>query len=115
MYLNYPYRIPIIGWADEIRALTKEMALKFYERWYSPNNAILVVAGAVDPGEVKRLATKYFGAIPAKNLNLRNRVEEPPQIAARRLTMESKQVGAGDTVHQVTYMERLNMPSLCKS
>jgi zinc protease len=44
MYLNYPYRIPIIGWADEIRALTKEMALKFYERWYSPNNAILVVA-----------------------------------------------------------------------
>ena len=105
MYLNYPYRIPIIGWADEIRALTKEMALKFYERWYSPNNAILIVAGAVDPGEVRRLATKYYGAIPAKNLISRNRVEEPLQIAARRLTMESKQVG------QASWSRRYSAPS----
>ena len=105
MYLNYPYRIPIIGWADEIRALTKEMALKFYERWYSPNNAILIVAGAVDPGEVRRLATKYYGAIPAKNLISRNRVEEPSQIAARRLTMESKQVG------QASWSRRYSAPS----
>ena len=40
MFLNYPYRIPIIGWADEIRALTKEMALAFYDRWYAPLSLI---------------------------------------------------------------------------
>ena len=105
MYLNYPYRVPIIGWADEIRGLTKEMALAFYDRWYAPDNAILVVAGAVDPGEVKRLANRYYGTIPAKNLNPRNRVKEPPQLAARRLTMESGQVG------QASWSRRYSAPS----
>ena len=105
MFLNYPYRIPIIGWADEIRALTKEMALAFYDRWYAPDNAILVVAGAVDPEEVKRLANQYYGAIPAKNLTSRNRVKEPPQIAARRLKMESGQVG------QASWSRRYRAPS----
>ncbi len=105
MYLNYPYRVPIIGWANEIRGLTKEMALAFYDRWYAPDNAILVVAGAVDTEEVKRLANRYYGAIPAKNLNPRNRVKEPPQLAARRLTMESGQVG------QANWSRRYSAPS----
>ena len=105
MYLNYPYRVPIIGWADEIRGLTKEMALAFYDRWYAPDNAILVVAGAVDPGEVKRLANRYYGTIPAKNFTPRNRVKEPPQLAARRLTMESGQVG------QASWSRRYSAPS----
>jgi zinc protease len=93
IYLAYPYRIPIIGWAHEIKKLSKKTALDFYNRWYSPNNAILVVAGAVTKEDVKRLAQRYYGGIPAKNIENRKRVLEPPQIAPRRLTMESGQVG----------------------
>ena len=105
MYLTYPYRIPIIGWANEIKRLNKEMALTFYDRWYAPNNAILVVAGAVAGEDVKELAEIYYGVIPKKQLEQRRRVQEPPQIAARRLTMDSEQVG------QASWSRRYRAPS----
>jgi zinc protease len=105
MYLTYPYRVPIIGWANEIKRLNKEMALTFYDRWYAPNNAILVVAGAVDGEDVKELAEIYYGVIPKKQLEQRRRVQEPPQIAARRLTMDSEQVG------QASWSRRYRAPS----
>ena len=65
LYLNHPYRIPIIGWDHEISALNTEAALAFYRRWYAPNNAVLVVAGDVSADEVRRLAMKHFA--PLKN------------------------------------------------
>ena len=105
MYLTYPYRVPIIGWANEIKRLNKEMALTFYDRWYAPNNAILVVAGAVAGEDVKELAEIYYGVIPKKQLDQRRRVQEPPQIAARRLTMDSEQVG------QASWSRRYRAPS----
>jgi zinc protease len=105
MYLTYPYRIPIIGWANEIKRLNKEMALTFYDRWYAPNNAILVVAGAVAGEDVKELAEIYYGVIPKKQLEQRRRVQEPPQIAARRLTMDSEQIG------QASWSRRYRAPS----
>jgi zinc protease len=105
MYLTYPYRVPIIGWANEIKRLNKEMALTFYDRWYAPNNAILVVAGAVAGEDVKELAEIYYGVIPKKQLEQRRRVQEPPQIAARRLTMDSEQVG------QASWSRRYRAPS----
>ena len=105
MYLTYPYRVPIIGWANEIKRLNKEMALTFYDRWYAPNNAILVVAGAVAGEDVKELAEIYYGVIPKKQLEERRRVQEPPQITARRLTMDSEQVG------QASWSRRYRAPS----
>lgn len=105
MYLTYPYRVPIIGWANEIKRLNKKMALTFYDRWYAPNNAILVVAGAVAGEDVKELAEIYYGVIPKKQLEQRRRVQEPPQIAARRLTMDSEQVG------QASWSRRYRAPS----
>src|ERR1700745_1850071 len=47
LYLNHPYGRPVIGWHHEIEKLTREEALAFYRRFYAPNNAILVIAGAV--------------------------------------------------------------------
>ena len=92
-YLNHPYRIPIIGWRQEVEQLTLEDALDFYRTYYAPNNATLIVAGDVDPAEVERLAEKYYGPLaPTEGLGPRARPQEPPQIAPRRLTYEDGRV-----------------------
>lgn len=92
LYLNHPYRLPVIGWENEIRNLSTETALAFYRRWYAPNNAVLVVAGDVNADEVRQLAEKYYGQVPAKAVPDRRRPAEPPQYAARRVTLKSAQV-----------------------
>jgi len=91
-YLNHPYRIPIIGWDHEIEDLGTENALAFYRKWYAPNNAILIVAGDVDPDEVRRLAEKFYGPIPRADVPARERTVEPPQRAERRVTLTSPRV-----------------------
>src|ERR687893_2466652 len=63
LYLNHPYGRPIIGWNHEIRALDRQTALDFYKRYYTPNNAVLVVAGDVMPDEVRHLAEGTYGKI----------------------------------------------------
>ncbi|SDX31334.1 zinc protease [Ruegeria halocynthiae] len=92
-YLNHRYGVPIIGWKHEMEALDMDDALSFYQTHYAPNNAILVVTGDVDPGEVRALADQYYGVIPA-NLDLPERVrsQEPPQTAERRLTYKDARV-----------------------
>ncbi|MEI4233174.1 M16 family metallopeptidase [Roseovarius sp. D22-M7] len=92
-YLNHPYGVPIIGWRHEIDTLDREAALKFYEKYYAPNNAILVVAGDVTPDEVRTLAQEHYGAIPANSdLPPRARPQEPPQQAERRAMMRDARV-----------------------
>ena len=61
MYQNHPYGVPVIGWMHEIEKLTREDAIDFYERYYAPNNAILIVAGDVEPQAVLDLAQKHYG------------------------------------------------------
>jgi zinc protease len=85
-YLNHPYGIPVIGWRQEVEQLTREDAFSFYRRYYAPNDAIVVVAGDVDPEEVKALAEKYYGPLaPTVDLPERARPQEPPQLAERRV------------------------------
>ncbi|MCP4818356.1 MAG: insulinase family protein, partial [Shimia sp.] len=64
-YQNHRYGVPIIGWMHEMEDLSLEDARAFYDTYYAPNNAILLVAGDVDPNEVKALAEQYYGVIPA--------------------------------------------------
>lgn len=92
LYLNHPYGSPVIGWRSEIAELTLDDALRFYAAHYSPDNAILVVAGDVSPEEVERLAKIHFGPIPAAGVSPRHRPEEPPQLAARQLEMADPRV-----------------------
>ncbi len=74
--------------------LSREDALRFYKRYYAPNNAILVVAGDVTVDEVKRLAEETYGKIPANpEVDTRSRPQEPPHIAARRLTLKDPRAG----------------------
>lgn len=93
LYLNHPYGIPIIGWKHEMEGLTQADAEAFYAAHYAPDNAILVVAGDVDPDEVKALAETHYGPIPpAGDIQPRNRPSEPPQIAPRRMTLTDERV-----------------------
>jgi zinc protease len=74
-------------------SLDMDDALAFYDLYYSPNNAILVVSGDVDPDEVRTLAEQYYGVIPANpDLPDRLRTEEPPQTAERRLVFRAARV-----------------------
>ncbi len=91
-YLNHPYGRPVIGWEHEIRGLTLEQILAFHKRWYAPNNAVLVVAGDITAAELKPLAEKYYGVIPAGTVPQRLRPSEPPQRAAREVTMRDARV-----------------------
>ncbi len=93
-YLNHPYGIPIIGWKHEAHSLGLEDAVTFYKSHYGPNNAVLVVAGDVNPEEVRALAEKHYGVIPANPLiERRERVTEPPQLAERRLVYADPRIG----------------------
>ena len=92
-YMNHPYGIPIIGWRHEMAGLTLQDALDFYERFYAPNNAVLVVAGDVDPAEIEALALEHYGPLePTPGLGARDRPQEPPQIAPRRVDLADERV-----------------------
>ncbi len=92
-YLNHRYGVPIIGWRHEMETLDLAKALDFYELNYSPNNAILIVAGDASPEEVRRLAEEHYGPIPANpEIGPRARPQEPPQMAERRLVLRDPRV-----------------------
>ncbi|MGL4239228.1 M16 family metallopeptidase [Tabrizicola sp.] len=92
-YMNHPYSIPIIGWRHEMEELSREDALEYYERFYAPNNATLVIAGDVTPEEVRALAEKHYGPLePSDGIAPRERPQEPPQLAERRITLEDQRV-----------------------
>lgn len=92
-YLNHPYGRPVIGWMSEVESLALEDAVSFYERFYAPNNAILIVAGDVTPEEVRALAEEHYGPLePTEGLEPRERPQEPPQTAERRLVYEDARV-----------------------
>jgi zinc protease len=91
-FLNHPYGNPVIGWDHEIQALTRDDMMEFYRSWYAPNNAILVVVGDVTVDQVRPLAEKYYGRIPARDLPARIEWREPPTAAAQRITLSDPQV-----------------------
>lgn len=92
LFLNHPYRIPVIGWQHEMATLTQAGALDFYRRHYAPNNAILIVSGDVTVDQVRGLAAKYYAPIPRRDIAPRKRLREPLHVAARRVVLESDRV-----------------------
>ncbi len=92
LYLNHPYGTPVIGWRAEMEGLTRADALAFYERYYAPDNAILVVAGDVTPEEVRALAEEHYGPLEPSSAPRDARPQEPPHRAARRIVMEDARV-----------------------
>jgi zinc protease len=103
LYTHHPYGKPIIGWQHEIEDLGREDALAYYRRFYTPENAILIVAGDVTEADVRELAARIYGAIPARGETPdRKRPREPEPRAHRRVTLTDEKVEQPS--HQCVYL-----------
>lgn len=99
-FMHHPYRLPVIGWMHEIKSYTRDDVERFYERWYAPNNAILIVAGDISAEELRPLAEATYGRVLPREVPERTRLSEPPQLASRRIELSD---------------ERVRLPSLIRS
>lgn len=88
-WFNSPYGQPVIGWMSDIEAYTVQDLRDWYARWYTPSNALLVVAGDVDPDAVRRMAQEHFGDIPGRPVPVSKPREEPSQRGERRITVQA--------------------------
>jgi len=91
-YQSHPYKNPIIGWMSDLENMTVADAREWYDRWYAPNNAILVIVGDVDANEVFRLAQKNYGTIakhPLLPISARKPQTEPPQTGTKRIIVKA--------------------------
>ena len=106
LFTHHPYGIPVIGWGHEIEGLNREDALAYYKRFYTPENAILVVAGDVEPKEARALAEETYGKIkPRGGKPQRVRPMEPPTVANRLVKV------ADDKVEQPGWQRHYLAPS----
>jgi len=89
VFMASPYRRPVVGWMSDLDAMTPDDARAFHRQWYVPANAAVVVAGDVDVAEVRRLADKYYGTIPARAVPARKPRLEPAQAGVRRIEFKA--------------------------
>jgi zinc protease len=98
LWVNHPYGVPVIGWRSEIEKLDREQAIAFYDRYYTPNNAVLVVAGDVEAAEVRRLAEETYGKVARRaepGPRIRPQVQQLP--AQRVVTLTDERVAQAST------------------
>jgi zinc protease len=88
-YFAHPYHHPIVGWMTDLENMTVEDARAWYDRWYAPNNATLVVTGDVNAEAVRALAEKYYGKLPRKAVRPMKQQEEPAQNGIRRVVVKA--------------------------
>lgn len=89
-HLAAPYHHPVIGWMSDIRHMQVSDAQVWYDRYYSPNNATLVVIGDVKAEEVHTLAETHFGKIAKRPLPIRKSQQEPPLLGKKSVTVKAK-------------------------
>ncbi len=89
VFVASPYRRPVVGWMSDLDAMTASDVREFYRRWYVPGNAAVVVAGDVEVAQVRQLAEKYYGGIPARAVPLRKPRLEPEQTGMRRIDFKA--------------------------
>ncbi|PTL81857.1 peptidase M16 [Vitiosangium sp. GDMCC 1.1324] len=86
-FVAHPYQIPVIGWPSDIESWKQEDLERYFRTYYAPNNATLIVVGAVTPEEIFSLAEKYLEPIPAQPAPEPVRTVEPPQLGERRVVV----------------------------
>lgn len=84
-FIAHPYQIPTIGWPSDIEGWKVEDLKAYYGQYYAPNNAVMLIAGSVDPDEIFRLADKYLAGLEAQATPPPVTTREPPQLGERRL------------------------------
>jgi len=87
-YSNSPYRNPVIGWPADIASYTVDDLQAWYERWYAPDNATVVVVGDVQPEAVFKLAEQYFGEIKPSGIKPVKPQTEITQQGVRTMTIK---------------------------
>lgn len=93
VYSTHPYGKPVIGWEQEIESLDREDAFNYYERFYTPENAILIVAGDVEPAATIALAEQVYGVVPPfGEAPQRRRPREPRPTTHRQVTLADEKV-----------------------
>lgn len=111
-YSASPYRNPVVGWMSDVSRITKQEMIEYREKYYRPDNAVLVMVGDVDEKTVMPLVTKYFGAIKGKGPSPRVRTEEPSSEYYKRTNgpnfktpyIEKRVLGRAATNPAVTVM-----------
>jgi zinc protease len=88
-FVTSPYRDPVIGWMKDIKSLKVEDLRHWYQTWYAPNNATLVVVGDVNPQQVLELAKTYFGPLKPSELPELKPAYEVTQRGERRLIVKA--------------------------
>ena len=88
-FQEHPYHNPIIGWMNDLLTLTVADARTWYQRWYTPNNAVLIVAGDVKASNVFAMAQHYYGGIPSRALPARKAFYEPAQMGIKRFVLKA--------------------------
>ncbi|HEY7760823.1 MAG TPA: pitrilysin family protein [Burkholderiales bacterium] len=88
-YQAHPYRTPIIGWMQDLENMTLADARTWYQTWYAPNNAALVVVGDVQAADVFAEAQRWFGGIARRALPERKAQSEAPQRGIRRAVLSA--------------------------
>ncbi|NOY17474.1 MAG: insulinase family protein [Gammaproteobacteria bacterium] len=86
---GHPYGRPVIGWMRDLKKLDVRDLQKWYQRYYSPANAILVVVGDVDPDEVISMAKKYYGPIKSSKVEVPQQFKVAKQVATKRITVKA--------------------------
>ncbi len=92
LFPNHPYSIPVIGWMHEIQALEWADAKKFYNQYYAPNNAILIVSGDVKGEDVLAIAKRTYGIIKRAKTPTRKRTTSPPFISQTSVTLKHESI-----------------------
>lgn len=88
-YIASPYHHPVVGWLSDLQQMTANDLRSWYQQWYVPNNATIVVVGDVSPEKVHQLAQQYFEKIPSKTLPIRKLHAETTPLAERRITVQA--------------------------
>ena len=88
-FVASPYHRPIVGWMSDLDAMTPDDVRAFHRRWYVPANAAVVIAGDVDPVQVRAWAQQIYGAIATAAVPVRKPRLEPPQLGMRRIDVKA--------------------------
>ena len=88
-FRTHPYGRHVVGWMSDLENMRVEDTREWYNHWYAPNNAVLVVVGDVKADEVYKLAKQHFGKIKPKAVPERKPQKEPPQIGERRVVVKA--------------------------
>jgi zinc protease len=96
MFAGHPYRWPVIGYMKDIDAYTVAPLREFYEKYYGPNNAVLVIAGDIDITATKKMVDKYYGDLPVRPV--------PPEIHFPVKPLKEKKV--------IRFFKDVQVPSL---